>query len=467
MGMANNGRISALLNRRKFLGISGAIAGVSVLGDPASATKNKMNRQSKEDHSVATSFVDLGDGVPGVLYDSVPQSKKAEGKKSEIAIVFMHPDGDFLTHDGGEGMASRGYRVLTANTSATAKGRYHLHSLLPEVGQAVEHLRDLSGVKKVVLAGHSGGAHLFSFYQNVAENGAQVCRDDDQLYSCPSEVEGLPPADGLILLDGHMGYGVKGLLELGPALEDADEPNGSRTEAVDMYDPDNGFDPDGKSSYSDSFLEGFFAAQAARMDDLIDHAQHRVEAMESGTGTYPDDEPLIVPDAKSRIYKPDPALLSRTQEEWPLLHPDGSVSEQVVESLRGPNDTDSRPPINYLGDEVLTTTVRKFLSTNASRPLEGYKMTEDSIEGVDYSSSNANTPGNLEAVSVPVTMISATGHYHVVQNEIFWNHAGSSDRSLVYVEGASHGFSAIAPEYGDPEDLTFDYMDSWLSSRFC
>lgn len=463
--MANDGKISALLNRRKFLGVSGTVAGVSVLGNPASAA-NGTNRRTTDEYSVTTSFVQLDDGVPGLLYDPVPQSKKAHGKKGEVGIVFMHPDGDFLTHDGGEGMASRGYRVLTANTSATAKGRYHLHDLLPEVGKAVEHLRDMCGVKNVILAGHSGGAHLFSFYQNVAENGVQACQDDDRLYPCPSELESLPPADGLILLDGHMGYGVKGLLELGPALANPDEPNGSRIEAVDMYDPDNGFDPDGKSSYGDGFLKDFFAAQAARMNDLIDHAQERVDAMESGDGTYPDDEPLIIPDTKSRIYKPDPTILSKTQEEWPLLRPDGSVSERVVESLRGPADTDSRPPIDYLGDEVMTTTIRKFLSTNASRPLEGYKMTEDSIEGIDYSSSNANTPGNLETVSVPVTMIGATGHYHVVQNEIFWNHAGSSDKSLVYVEGASHGFSAIAPEYGDPESLTFDYMHNWIVDRF-
>ena len=446
--------------------MSGLVAGAAVMGDTRATPADRGGPGRGGRNSVRTSFVPLGDNVPGLLYEPVPQSGNARGKKSRIGLILMHPDGDFLTHDAALGMATRGYRVLTANTSKTEKGRYHLDSLLPEVESAVDYLRGLSGVETVILAGHSGGAHLFSYYQNVAENGVQACRAGDKLLPCSDEVAGLSPADGLILLDGHMGYGVKGLLEIDPAIADPWNPNGERIQEVDMYDPANGFNPNGASSYSDSFLDRFFAAQAERMTEVVGYARSRVDAIESDSGKFPDDEPFVLVGTKARAYKPDPTILSHTRDAWPLIKPDGTVEEQVIESLRGPADTDAEPPVHYLGDEVMPTTVRKLLSTNAALPSNNYEMTEDSIRGVDYSSTNANTPGNLEGVSVPLSIIAATGHYHIVQNEIFRNHAGSSDKSLVYVEGASHGFSAIAPEYGDPAERTFDYVDSWIAERF-
>jgi hypothetical protein len=56
-----------------------------------------------------------------------------------------------------------------------------------------------------------------------------------------------------------------------------------------------------------------------------------------------------------------------------------------------------------------------------------------------------------------------TCHYFVVPDEILFDHAASKDKEIVYVEGASHGYTPCRPEYGDTMKRTFDYMDKWLS----
>lgn len=453
------------LSRRRYLGASGLMLGSTAMTGLSTASQNEWNGQGNDDYGVSSTLfhLPLRGNLPAVLHEPVPQSGKARGINARSGIVMTHPTSPETGDQDTEVMASKGHRVVSFNTSTTVDGTYHLHTLLPEVAAAVEYLRDLSGIEMVTLVAHSGSGQLFSLYQNVAENGAEVCRDEDRLGPCPADLGDLPAADGLVILDAHMGYGVGGLLDIDPAV-DPDEPNGERIQEVDLYDPANGFNPDGPSSYSDSFVEGFFEAQAERMSELVNHAQERVEAIDSGSGTYPDDEPMIVPGhGTAEISDVDPTFLSQTQEVWPVLMPDGSVEERVIQTDREA-DTDEGPPLHYDGG-VLTTTVRKFLSTYSALASSGYQMTEDSIEGVDYSSTNAQVPGNLEGVTVPLTIVhSAVGSF-VTHGEIFWNHAGSSNRSLVYVEGATHDFGPIAPEYGDPMDIAFDYVTEWISDN--
>jgi hypothetical protein len=66
-----------------------------------------------------------------------------------------------------------------------------------------------------------------------------------------------------------------------------------------------------------------------------------------------------------------------------------------------------------------------------------------------------------------------TGSFEFFMAETVRGHAKSSDKTLAYVEGATHNFSpckqcAVAkglPEdyYGDTVKTLFDYVDGWLS----
>lgn len=409
--------------------------------------------------SIDSTFIQLKRDVNAVLYEPVRETE------SEHAVfVFMHPDADYLGHPGAKALAERGFRAVGANNHSARKGSYHLHDLLPDLGMVVEHLRGNTAIDTVILAGHSGGTHLSSFYQNVAENGWRVARSDDKIYPAPPEMPDLPPADGLVLLDGHTGYGPKGLLDIGAHV--ADESGSARQDRLDMYSSKNGFNRHGPSSYDDKFLEQYFQAQADRVERLVATARNRSDTIEQGRGDFADDEPLILRDIKSRVYKTDPTLLARTKGEWPLVRANGPRTEEQIHSVRSVRKTDSQPPVQYHGDEVMPMTVQTYLSTHAVRLSGDFRLTEDSIEGVDFDSTNASTIGNVRGVTAPLLVLPVTGHYFVVQGEMFYQNAASTDRSLVYVEGGDHGFEPVDEQYGDTFNATFDEVASWATERF-
>jgi len=118
-------------------------------------------------------------------------------------------------------------------------------------------------------------------------------------------------------------------------------------------------------------------------------------------------------------------------------------------------------------------TVKSWLSSNALRvDPERYRMTEDSIEGIDWQSSNTSTPANIAGVRAPLLIMAMTGHYWMVSSEIFYQRATSRDKQLVFVEGASHNIvpcracEVFPGQYGDTVKTTFDHVANWLRERF-
>ena len=64
-----------------------------------------------------------------------------------------------------------------------------------------------------------------------------------------------------------------------------------------------------------------------------------------------------------------------------------------------------------------------------------------------------------------------TGSYESSTAETIHNHVKSSDKALVYVEGATHGYSTCKKcektpgQFGDTTKTLFDYADGWLSKK--
>ena len=79
---------------------------------------------------------------------------------------------------------------------------------------------------------------------------------------------------------------------------------------------------------------------------------------------------------------------------------------------------------------------------------------------------------NVEGISVPFLIMSMTGHYFEVPDEIIYNHAASPDKSIAFVEGAVHGITPCTAcetrpgQFGDTVKTTFDYVDQWLAARY-
>jgi hypothetical protein len=416
---------------------------------------------------IKTSFVRLGQGEPGVLYEPV-----TPGPKSQIAVFAMHSAGDYLTHSSCTQLSKRGYRVLCANNSNSKSGLFNdgnLDKVLLQVKAAIVYLRKYPGVKKVVLWGHSGGATIMTAYQDIAENGVKVCQDAAKIHKCPDSLAGMPAADGVVLGDANWGLAPITVIGMDPAVIDGD--SGMKLNPdLDMFNPRNGFKPTG-STYSQNFIHRFQVAEGKRNNALIKLAQQRLAAIETGKGRYSDDEPFIIAGAsftENKLYAQDVRLFSRTEKAWPLLHADGSITTEIVHTVRVPTITEN-PSDSYM-EAALKTTVRNFLNTYAIRVTDDYGYDDISMHGVEWTSSYASNPGNMEGVTVPFLALGMTGSYESASAETIYNHSSSADKTLVYVEGASHGYPTCKRcektpgQYGDTMTTLYDYVDGWLST---
>lgn len=414
---------------------------------------------------VRTTFVRLGPGVPAVLYEPA-----TPGDRARVGLVVMHPWADSLSAIHCTELSSRGYRVLCANTHITniEDAAYIWDTLPPDLGLAVRYLREVVGVSSVALVGHSMGGPLVTYYQAVAENGVGVCRGPEKITQCPDRLAGLPAADGVILLDSHLGEAFATLTYVDPSVVNEQDPS-VRNPELDMYDPRNGYTPQG-ATYSPEFRKRYLAAQGKRHNELIAKAQERLARIQAGQGLYPDDEPFLVHGVRSRLWMPDLGLLAHTRGTYPLLRGDGSVETQVVHSVRVPSGSPREARSSSAA--LVGNTVRTFLSTHAIRTTADYFITEDSLSGVDWESSNTSAPAHVRHISVPLLIMAMTGHYFLVPDELVFENAASADKQLVFVEGASHGISPCRPcertpgEFGDTVKRTFDYIDGWLNERF-
>jgi pimeloyl-ACP methyl ester carboxylesterase len=421
-----------------------------------------------QEQPTKATFVRLGPGVPGVLYEPV-----APGEKSQIGIFVMHSGGDYLTHSSCTELSKRGYRVLCANNTTSKAGTSDdgsMDRMLLDAKLGVAYLRKYSGIRKVVLFGHSGGGALMSSYQNIAENGLKACQGPEKILKCSDSLAGLPAADGLMLIDSNWGLAEMMLFSVDPSV--ISQENGQMLDPdLDLFNPKNGFSPAG-SNYSDEFIHKFLSAEGQRNNQLIKAALGRLELIKAGKGNFADDEPFIAAGANfrgdnNRLFAQDIKLMSHTRKDWPLLRPDGSIVTQVIHSVRVPQNTISLTSSFEKG--ALKTSIRNFLSTYAIRVTGDYGYDEDSVHGIDWTSSYSSPPGNVEGITVPLLTMGMTGHWEYLAAETIFDHARSADKTLVFVEGATHLYTTCTAcekypgQFGNTQKTTYDYVDSWLS----
>lgn len=414
--------------------------------------------------SVKSTYVRVGMGVAGMMY-----APEDEQDIKKVAVVAMHSDIDYFAFPAGQALASHGYRTLCANVS---RQQATLDKKLLDVKKCVDYLHALTGVEKVVLLGHSGGATLMSCYQAVAENGVSCFQGPEKIVPI-SDVGTLPKADAILLLDSNWGNGAMTLLSVDPAV--VQEGNGVNLDPrYDLGNPENGYDPAG-SHYTEKFIRSYQSAQAARNNRLIDAALERLAAINNGKGYYKDDEPWLVAGGSqigpnNRMFPQDIRLLSHTKGEWPLVHADGSITTGVVYSLRKPREAKQSTGIYGMG--TLQSTVRQYLSGNAVRATAEYGYDETHVYGIEWDSSYCCTPGNVKGIQVPVLIMGMTGGYEFLAAEVIYENAASKDKTLAFVQGASHMLTTAREceeypgQFGDTVKTTFDYVAGWLKARF-
>ena len=404
-------------------------------------------------------FVQLPGRAKAALY--MPDS----GPAPHVGIVVTHRTGNNMSGLQNVELSQRGFMVLGLNSRfENNEASVMWEDIALDVKSAVEYARRQPGITTVLLYGGSGGGPTMSFYQAVAEKGPSYCQGPNKLVQCTDALANLPPADGVILRDPHPGNSVNAVRSLNGAVLDESNPHQIDPD-LDPYNPNNGFNPNGPSKYSEEFKQRYFRAQSDRMNRLVDMALGKLEQMEQGMGTFSDDDALLIPRGiGARLMQLDPSIHHSTVQPQKLLQNDGTVSMQIVESVR-PAFLNQKEANATFNDGTRFLTLRSFLSANAIR-------SNDSMDDIDWCSSNNSTPCALQNISVPILLGAMGGHYFIRDNEIHYEVAASEDKDYIIVEGALHGVRPCTAcettpgQYSNSVQNFFDYVANWINARF-
>jgi hypothetical protein len=383
----------------------------------------------------------------------------------------MHRNSNYLNLAACSQMRDRGFVVLCMNGRFdNNEAQVIFEQMALDVAAGVRFLKEnqsglTPGITKVVLWGYSGGAPLMSFYQAVAEAGVSFCQDPQKLTQCESSgansLVGLPKADGIVFVDGHPGNPVIGMLRSNnPAVHNENHPEDLRSR-LNPYDPANGYNPNGLSTYSDSFKKRYFEAQSDRLNKLIAEAQDIQFHMDQGAYPYPDDAPFVIGrSVASKLFVLDTSILHGTLKPQKLLKNDGTIDDtHIVESVRLPDPTIAQDDETF-EDGARLLTVKSFLSTNAIRST-------NSIDGIDYCSSNNSTVCNVRQITVPVLFNAMGAYYFLRDTEIHFEETKSVDKDFVVIAGLVHGITPCNACPGGPYDNSqknfYDYVAAWLN----
>jgi pimeloyl-ACP methyl ester carboxylesterase len=388
-----------------------------------------------------------------------------------VAVLVAHRSANFMHHIATRELARRGFLVLGMNPRfENNEPNVIFEDVALDVRAGVEFLRKQPGIAKIVLFGHSGGGATMSFYQAVAEKGPAASQGPGKIVQGDAKsLAGFPAADGLILVDAHPGVSVNFLRALDPRVIDESDP-GRLEASLDPFDPANGYNPNGPSRYAEEFKRRYHKAQSDRMNRLIDRAVLLSKRMAAGEHVYRDNDFFFVPrGAGGGLKGRDPNIHDSTAQARRLLKNDGTIATQVVRSVRepdpGPTDA-SRGATGGLPFSTLRLfTVRSFLSTIAVRST-------NSIDGIDWASTNNSVPNNVRSVSVPLLVVAMGAYSFIRDNEIHYEEAASRDKEFIVIEGATHDMVPLRPRDGDPARYSnatknfFDHAAAWIRVRF-
>lgn len=420
--------------------------------------------------SVATSWAQSNpryirlSGVPSAVKGAL-YAPDAPQKPPHVGILVIHRASNFMNTLACTELSRRGFLVLCMNPRSDNNEALVRWETIPlDVKAGMEFLKKQPGISNILLWGFSGGGPTTTFYQNVAENGVSVCQGPKKLVQCGDELAGLPKADGLILVDAHPGNPVNGIRSINPAVTDETRPDLLNPE-LDLYNPKNGFNPKGPSTYSEEFKAKYFRAQAERMNRLIEKALAMQRQMKDGKYMYPDDDAfLIVRGENARLMQLDMSIHATTAKPQKLIKNDGTVVTEIVKSVRVPNLRSVRQNAQFENGTRLLT-VKSFLSANAVRAT-------DSMDGIDHCSSNNSPPCHLPTITVPTLVTAMGGHYFIRDNEIHYELSGAKDKDFAVVEGAEHGQTPCKPcestpgQYGNSVKNFYDYVRDWINKRY-
>src|SRR5690606_5093722 len=219
----------------------------------------------------------------------------ATGKERTV-VSIMHPREMAVTHymvpyvlDAGCACWVQGPRSIGNDL------RLEHETALFAVAAGMAHLRQL-GYENIVLLGNSGGAGLYTFYnqQSLLPGEQRIAKTPGGKPTKLAELD-MPVVDGLVLLSPHPGQGKLLMSGLDPSVVDENDPM-QTDPALDPFSAANGFDAEtGKGRYAPEFVEAYRQAQVQRVQRIDEHARQLLKAkndararIKAGTATEAD-----------------------------------------------------------------------------------------------------------------------------------------------------------------------------------
>lgn len=410
-------------------------------------------------------------------YATVDGVLRRGANRSRTVVVQTHPRRDshanlnaWPLHD----LATRGFDTFGFNNRSTngVAGTDVItlwEPLALDVAAAVLDMRR-RGYDHVILYGWSAGGSLATYYQWVAESGNQafgagktLSGFDGFLDSRREELR-LPPADGIVLQNSSSGPAHSFLIRLdGSVVEEHDV---VRAPDLDLFNPDNGYDPDsGKGNYSVEFLRSYSSAQAVRMNRLVLTAQERLQRLLSTGQPFVDDAFLVIPGVRAAPAHVDLAVASSTVAPWPRGL--GDRAETVSSTRRLVDNAAVSNRQRAHGTAVHT--LRSFLSYRAlvTDPAT-FQPYAQSPQGLDVPWTNTSTDRHVRGTAVPLLVTAGTSdiEVHLPIAELIYNAAVARDKSLVFIDGANHEMQGAGDEWQAVRTAHLDVVASWLEGRF-
>lgn len=429
----------------KSIGVSSVVLALSVTAAVAQSNPDYVIFSPRE--------------AKGALY------RPDQGPPPHVGVVVIHRTSNYMNHLSTKELSKRGFLVLGFNPrSDNNEAAVDFDQNIVDLRKAMEFMKAQPGITKVLLLGSSGGGPTTTYYQAVQEAGLGYCNGANKIVPCDESVAGGPKADGLVLYDAHPGNPVNTLRSMNPAVMDENDPT-KIDASLDPFNPDNGFNPKGVSTYSAAFKERYFKGQADRMNRLIDKALKIRADMAAGKHFMSDNDVFTFYRNRARLMELDLSVHAGTEKPRKLLKNDGTIEAgKPVMSVRQPNPGNAKREGQFSAVKALTVTA--FLTANATRAT-------NSDTGIDACSSNNSTHCAVQSITVPTLVIAMGGHYFIRDNEITYELSKSVDRDFVVIEGATHTGTPCRPcakatgqDYSNATKNLYDYISKWINERF-